>query len=312
MSGAFVTVTGEIEASSVRRPLPHEHLFVDFLGPTDPAYVRVDWDAAEDACTDLLVELGADGVDLLIDWTCLGVGRDIALLVAASRRSGVPVMCATGVYGDLLPPELEDATADDLTTLFVRELDEGIEGRDVCAGFVKIAVRGEAPSPHERVVHRAAARSAHVTGTAIGLHSVSGPATASVADALEEEGFDLQRLVWAHAQYGSQYDHAALAERGVVIQFDGISGLADPDVLPDPEGTVLASIEALVAAGHADRVLVSTDATVVVNPASYQYAADHRHLYRVFSGRLRGRVGGEVSDTILRLNVRRVFARSEA
>jgi len=309
MANAFVTVLGEVPGPSVLRPLPHEHLFVDFLGPHDPGYMRVDRNAVEDACTERLHDLAKDGADLLIDWTCLGVGRDVPLLAAVSQRSGVPIMCATGIYGDLIPPALAGSSVDELAALFERELAEGIDGGTGRAGFVKIAVRGDAPSALERVVHRAAARSARASGCAIGLHSISGRSTSSVADALEQEGFDLRRLVWAHAQYAMPADHAALAQRGVMIQFDGFSGLADPDVLPDPEGTVLASIQALVASGHTDRVLVSTDATVVVNPPSSQYAADHRYLYRTFADRLRELLGDDGAATILRHNVALAFAR---
>lgn len=309
MPAAFVTATGAVDAAAVSRPLPHEHLFVDFLGPGDAAYMHVDRVAAEQECAERLNELAADGVDLLVDWTCLGVGRDVDLLSGVSLRTGVPIVCATGIYGDLFPPALAGASVEELTAHFGRELAEGMDGGTVRAGFVKIAVRGDSPSALESIVHRAAARSARDAGCAIGLHCVSGRSTTAVADTLEQEGFDLRRLVWAHAQYATPAEHATLAQRGVVIQFDGISGLADPDVLPDPEGTVLFAIEALVAAGHADRVLVSTDATVVVNPPSQQYPADHHYLYRVFADRLRGRVGSEVADRILRRNVATVFAR---
>src|SRR5262245_20406371 len=40
------TVIGPLKGKDVEKALAHEHLYVDFLGPKDPAYMDVDWQDA--------------------------------------------------------------------------------------------------------------------------------------------------------------------------------------------------------------------------------------------------------------------------
>ena len=44
------TVTGPVHGSDITFAMAHEHLFVDFLGPTDPGYMDVNWSDVTAAC----------------------------------------------------------------------------------------------------------------------------------------------------------------------------------------------------------------------------------------------------------------------
>ena len=44
------TVTGPMRGADVTFAMAHEHLFVDFLGPTDPGYMDVNWSQVTAAC----------------------------------------------------------------------------------------------------------------------------------------------------------------------------------------------------------------------------------------------------------------------
>ncbi|MGH2541094.1 MAG: esterase, partial [Actinomycetota bacterium] len=133
-AGVIETVTGPIGDGDFTGALAHEHLFVDFLGPADPDYTRVDWNEVRAVCLERLAEVRREGVDLLVDCTCIGIGRNVRLLSDVSSSSGIRIVCATGIYKSLRPSELVDATADELADLFVRELTQGIDDTRARAG----------------------------------------------------------------------------------------------------------------------------------------------------------------------------------
>ena len=95
------------------------------------------------------------------------------------------------------------------------------------AGFVKIGTSETRFNAQERIVHRAAAIAANETGATIGLHSPFSRPTEDVIETLLEEGFDLNRLVWAHAQLSTHEMHLKWAEQGVTLQFDAIGATRD-------------------------------------------------------------------------------------
>jgi phosphotriesterase-related protein len=304
------TVTGPVVGSKVRVALGHEHFFVDFSGPTSPAYMNVNWADVTGACVNNAAELRTLGVDLVIDWTNLGVGRNVLLLREISRRTGVKIVCATGIYKSLVPPGLAKCSVDELARHFYSELAEGIDGTSIRAGWVKAATTETGPTKAETSIHRAAARAATRAGAAIGLHSPDARAAHAVVDTLEQEGFDVSRLVWAHAQLSDTADHLAMATRGAMVQFDAIGTTEDTMFRgPTDDESMLDRIQAMVEAGFADSVLISADATVVANPAKSQYSRDNTYVVRAFAPKLRQRIGAAATRLLLRDNVIKAFHR---
>ena len=304
------TVTGPVVGSKVRSALCHEHFFVDFSGPTSPAYMDVNWADVTGACVNNANELRTLGVDLVIDWTNLGVGRNVLLLREISRRTGIKIACPTGIYKSLVPPHLAKHSVDDLARHFYSELVGGIDGTPIRAGWVKAATTENGPTKAETSIHRAAARAATQAGAAIGLHSPDARAARFVVKTLEQEGFDVSRFVWAHAQLSDTADHLAMATRGAMVQFDAI-GTAEDTMFhgPTDDESMLDRIQAMVEAGFGSSVLVSADATVVANPAKAQYARDNTYVLRVFAPKLRQRIGSAAARLLLRDNVIKTFRR---
>jgi phosphotriesterase-related protein len=289
----------------------HEHFFVDFLGPTDPGYMDVDWSDVAATCSSSAAALRSQGVDLFIDWTNMGVGRNALLLRDISRRTGINVVCATGIYKNLVPPQLSRSSIEDIAAHFYRELTLGIDGTPVRAGWIKIASSSDGPTKAETRIHRAAALAGKKAGATISLHSPFADATKAVARTLADEDFDLRRFVWGHAQPSPVEDHIAMAKRGAMIQYDAISGHG-PDPFfhgPTDDASMLDRIEAMVKAGFGDRVLLATDASVFVNPAVYQYDRDNRYTFGAFEPKLEERIGKAATRAVLRDNVLRAFRR---
>jgi len=301
-AGVIQTVTGPIAPDGFASALAHEHLFVDFLGPDDPAHGRVDWDDVRAGCLGRLAEVRRDGVDLLVDCTTIGIGRDERFLLDMSRASGIRIVCATGIYKSMRPAELRDASPEALAELFARELTAGIGESGVRAGFIKLATTETGPTQDETVVHRAGAMAAVATGAAVVLHSPQADVAATVLRTLEREGFDPSRLVWAHAQGSTPEENLALATHGVTVSLDAIGTSDDEDMLT--------RIERLVDAGFRDRVVVSSDSSMVVHPARLAYERNITYLHRIFAPKVAARLGTEVRQILTRDNVARAFARS--
>ena len=295
------TVTGPIGVDGFTDALAHEHVFVDFLGPDHPEYCRVDWREVRTVCLERLTQVRRAGVDLLVDCTGIGIGRNVALLRDVSSSSAIRIVCATGIYKSLRPPALEDATIEDLADLFVRELTIGVEGTDVRAGFIKLATTDAGPTFEETLIHRAGAMAAVTTGSAIVLHSLRHEAAGVVLETLEREGFDPTRLVWAHAQESPLQENLELASRGVTISLDAI-GTSDDDEM-------LERIEHLVRMGTGERVVISSDTSLVVHPVELAYERDIGYFHGTFGSKVQERFGREVREALTRDNVFRAFGR---
>ena len=304
------TVTGPVRGSEITLAMAHEHLFVDFLGPTDPAYMDVNWSDVTAACVASVNVLRGQGVDLLVDWTNLGVGRAVLLLRDVSRRTGMKILSPTGIYKSLYPPEFEDMTTDEIAGRFYRELTAGVDGTPIRADWIKIATTESGPTRKDTKIHRAAARAAKRAGSTISAHTPFTDATLAVVKTLTKEGFNLRRFVWGHAQPSPVEDHIQLARRGAMVEYDAIS--TDEDTFfhgPTDDESMLDRIEAMVDAGFGDRVMVTTDASVFVNPSMFQYDRHNEYLYATFAPKLRARLGDDAANTILRDNVIYAFRR---
>ncbi len=293
------TVTGPIEVDAVQLALPHEHVFVDLLGPAHPGYRRVDRVEVSGACTERLAELRRLGVDLLVDVTPIGIGRNVDLLREVSEATGVRIVCATGIYKGFVPPEWADASPQELAEVFIGDLTAGIDGTDAKAGVIKLATTESGATPRETDVHRAGAIAAVATGTAIVLHSPHAEVTRAVVSVLESEDFDPARLTWAHAHDSSLEENLELAALGVTISLDAIGERDDVEMLD--------RVERLTEAGHGDRVLVSTDTSVWVNPPEMAYERSIEHLLGTFLPAVETRLGAEVRARLVRDNVVRML-----
>ena len=306
------TVTGPVKGADIEKAMAHEHLFVDFHGPTAAEYMDVDWSAALGASVTSALELRGQGVNLMVEWTNLGVGRNILLLRHVSRETGMNIICPTGIYKSLAPPAMVDLPVSRVAEYFMRELTMGIDGTSIRAGFIKIAVSSDALAETETPFHQAAAIAAKETGATIAMHCPHASVANEVVATLAAEGFKLDRFVWGHSQPSSNQDHLAMVGRGATVQFDAISADSDPFFNgPTDDESMLARIENVVQAGHPDQVIVSADASVYVHPPVWQYDRDNTYVYRYFEAKLVERLGEEMAGHVLRDNVIRAFRRGD-
>lgn len=252
----FATTEGPVVAEGLGIILPHEHIFTDLRGPTTRGYGEADTADVVRVMAPLLEEARQKGVGVLIECSSIGVGRNVSILSQVSQESGLPVVVPTGVYGraNFAPQEHRNMSEDELTTLFINEIREGIEGTGIKAGFIKIATGNGPMTALEEKFLRAAGRAASETGAAIASHTPIGSKASRQADILESISPSI-RFIWVHAQNESNRSlHRQLAGRGVFIELDSLGWN------PGQDSTFIAAIKELLAAGYGEQILLSHDA----------------------------------------------------
>ncbi len=91
-----------------------------------------------DRCVDALARAADAGIDSIIDLTPFDLGRQVWLFEAVAERSPLNIVCATGVYR-WVPPIYWGLSEDELASLWISEIEDGIEGTGIRPGFIKLA-----------------------------------------------------------------------------------------------------------------------------------------------------------------------------
>ena len=261
------TVTGPVDAAELGTTLVHEHLvardegvLAQFpqLGTTAGDPVRaVPNDGAEQVAAECATAVLDRGVRTICDPTALFLGRDVGLMRRVSEATGLQVVPATGIYTyDHLPVALATRDADQIADLFVHDIEQGMQGTDARAAFIKCAADEPGMTENIEKVHRAAARASVRTGAPIMAHSRplsdTGPQQIAI---FEEEGVDLGRVQIAHTGDSADLDYIErVLEKGVYI---GLDRFGLEMYLPFDQRITTAL--ALLERGYADRMFLSAD-----------------------------------------------------
>ncbi len=267
------TVTGAIDASELGTTLIHEHLrtqdeAVHAQWPSAHAAGGIperdigpgeDYDAAVEAAQ-AAVELG---VKTIGEPTAMFLGRDVNFMRRVAEETGLQVVPCTGIYTyDHLPQFFLSRTPEQIADMFVADIEEGIQGTDIKAAFIKCAA--DEPGVNENVekVHRAAAKAHARTGVPIMAHSrpLSDTAPRQI-EIFEEEGVDLSRVQIAHCGDSPDADYVeSLIEKGVWVGLDRY-GLEMYLPYDQRQAVTLALLER----GYADRVFLSADSCATID-----------------------------------------------
>jgi phosphotriesterase-related protein len=259
------TVLGPVEANDLGSTLMHEHVFV--LSP-EIEKTAAEWDegAARDTAVQRLGELKARGIDTIVDLTVIGLGRNMArMLAVAERVPEINIVPATGVYTyndvpmyfHFQGPGTILGGPEPMTELFVREIRQGIGETGVRAAILKCATDRPGITPGVERVLRAVAQAHRETGTPITTHTPTPPQPWGLEQQriFEEEGVDLTQVVIGHS--GGTLDaeyHQAVMAKGSYLGFDhfgiGTFSLAER----------VESVRLLCELGYADRIVLSHDA----------------------------------------------------
>ncbi len=140
------------------------------------------------------------GVKSIFDPTAMFGGRDVHFMKRVADETGVRILACTGIYSyDYLPHYFENRDVDAMADHFVTDIEQGIQGTDIRAAFLKCAADAAGVTEHVEKIHRAVARASIKTGAPIMAHSMPAVGTGPrQVEIFLEEGVDPASIQIAH------------------------------------------------------------------------------------------------------------------
>ncbi len=268
------TVLGPIDTNDLGFTLMHEHVLVAFAGVYQDYPDLLGADPLDRAVNELK-KAREGGIETIVDATTTDLGRDIEMIAEASRRSGLNIIAVSGWWLDF-PRFFAGASVEQLTEVFVREVEEGIAGTGIKPGILKAASDYGPVTPQAQVVLRAVGRAHLRTGLPIMLHSYSpGQVGRQQLAILQEEGVDPQRVKLDHSNDTTDVEYLTwILEQGCYLGLDRYPGM-----IPSPRARTN-TMKALIDAGWADRLCPSHDRSAIsfIGP-SWQQMEEERRRY---------------------------------
>ena len=266
------TVLGPVPADDLGVVSVHERLLSVLPGAQFAHDITIDRADVFERLERRLIDFREAGGGTLVDATGMFHGRDLRLYEALSRATGVHVVASTGqgpeelLGGYFLTPQTNPPTpwpADRFADLFAGEVTEGmvvprVERRGAAGLVATAATRGGMTATDESLC-RGAARAALRTGVPVSVR-FGADAEADLQVVLDE-GLPADRVVVGGLDRADAVDagaHLAVAERGAFVALDHV-GSEGGEHVTDKERVAL--VLQLVAAGHAERILLSCSAT---------------------------------------------------
>ena len=287
------TVLGPVPAHELGVVSVHESLLSVIPG-AQYAY-DIPFDRAEifDVLSRKLTAYRMAGGGTIVDSTGMFHGRDVRLYEALSRSTGVHVVASTGMGpeenlgGYFLTPQTDPPTpwpAERFADLFAREVTEGmvvprVERRGA-AGLVATAATRAGMTPTDESLFRGAARAARTSGVPVSIRY--GAEALEDLHVLLDEGLPADRVVVGdldRAEAVAAGWPAAVAELGAYVAIDHVGLDDDEDVVRDGDRATL--VAELIAGGHGDRVLLSSNA-IGVAKGQAAYELPFAHLLTAF------------------------------
>lgn len=267
------TVTGPIDAGELGTTLIHEHLIArdeatHIQWPSAPA-LKIEPPHRVEAGGEYEVAVGEAraavelGVKTICDPSAMLLGRDVRFQRGVAEETGLQVVPCTGIYTyDHLPPFFVSRTPDQIADLFVSDIEDGIQGTEIKAAFIKCAADEPGVTENIEKIHRAAARASLRTGVPIMAHS--RPASNTGPRQIEifaEEGVELSKVQLAHTGDTDDLDYIeGVLEKGVWIGLDryGLEMFL-------PYENRQRTTQALLERGYADRIFLSADSCATID-----------------------------------------------
>ncbi|SDG20197.1 phosphotriesterase-related protein [Sinosporangium album] len=254
------TVAGPVPASGINGTvLPHEHLRVDLRWgvrvESDPAR----WLDEEQAVTDELRTLrDTQNLGLVVEQTCLGMGRDAISLTRVAAASHVAVVAATGLFTEPFTGEMcKTSDIGALTDHLLTEIFSGLDGTNVIPGVIgKVGTWGAEPTPAEERALIAAARASRTTGLPV---SACGGGGFTVLEILLGEDLPGRRIAVA----------VTGPDPAVLRKIAGTGAYITLNTLDLPLDHAVRIACTLMDEGHTDRLLVSTGLSRVAQLRKY-------------------------------------------
>lgn len=309
------TVLGDIAPDELGITYAHEHLVIAGGRPVQmfPDFLLADVDRAVAE----LEPAQALGLRSVVEAMPADCGRDVTLLAAISRRSGVHVVAPTGLHHERYYHDRHWSVrldAEAIAGLFLADIVEGIDAHDYAgpvvartehrAGVIKVAGSMDAPSGRDRPIFEAAAIAQRRTGCPILTHCEAGTGALEQVALLTSHGASAGHIVLSHVdKVVDRGYHREIAASGAVVEYD--QGFRWGDA---PNGT-LQLLEWAAEDGALDRITLGLDAARQGYWAQYGGTPGWAFLLGSFADEMRARgLGDDVQRRLFVDNPAAAFA----
>ena len=279
------TVLGPVSADDLGVVAVHEALLSVVPGAEYAFDVTMDRVEIFETLARKLTDFREQGGATIVDSTGMFHGRDVPLYEVLSRSTGVHIVASTGMGpeemlgGYFLTPQTNPPTpwpADKFADLFAQEVVEGLVvprvERRGAAGLVATAASPEGMTATEESLFRGAARTALTTGVPVSIRH--GKNAVHDLEVVLDEHLSADRVVVGgldRLDAVAAGEPLKIAGRGAFVALDHV-GLEDAAHVTDSERAGL--VLELVRAGHADRIILSSNA---IGVAKGHAAGDPTH-----------------------------------
>ena len=271
--GTIETVTGAIDAGDLGFTLIHEHLrcqdeavavqWPDRVTLSEDEPFAVQAGGEHDEAVKMAERALERNVKSIVDPTAMFLGRDVEFMRKVSEQTGLQVVPCTGIYTyDHLPPFFEHRTPEQIAEMFVADIEEGIQGTEIKAAFIKCAADEPGLTENVEKIHRAAAQASIQTGAPIMAHSAPAAGTGpKQVEVFEDEGVDLSKVQIAHCGDTDDVGYIeGLIDKGVFVGLDRF-GLE----LFLPYEPRIKTALSLLEKGHEERLFLSADSCATLD-----------------------------------------------
>jgi predicted metal-dependent phosphotriesterase family hydrolase len=226
------TVLGDISPDVMGLTYSHEHIIIDESYPTlgNPLFLLNDVEKVAEE----LQRFYAAGGRTMVDTMPADCGRNVRKLAEVSRRTGVHIIAPTGIHLEqyYLPNHWRYSyTEEQITRLFVADVQEGIDAHDYNgpyvqrtphkAGMVKLATGDEKITAHQEKIFHAVVNTHQETGVPILTHTNFGKHALDQVNLFAKLGADLNHVVLSHVdRYQDISYNRELLQTGVKVEYD--------------------------------------------------------------------------------------------
>lgn len=288
------TVLGKINKHDVKSVLSHEHIccYYEFLYQmSHDKYI--DKKEVEEVSVSYLKYLKEKyGLNLFVDCTPPDIGRDVELLKSVSEKSGVHIVCSTGLYYTY-NPIISKMKAEDIAKYYVSD------AKKINAGVIKAAVEDEEISDFNKKLLVSSALAHSELGLPIILHTnAKNKNGLKATEILLENGVKPQRLTVGHLSGTDDIEYILkILSFGCYVALDRLYN--------DPSKNYVSNkiriIESLCDEGYSDKILLSHD-SMFFNGFREEPKVNPRPGFEYVYENILPRLDEKTADTIMRKN----------
>lgn len=247
------TVLGDINKNELGKTMCHEHFIINLDKVRHDGISMIE--TVDEVCPE--IEMMMDlGVEAAIEVTTIDLDRDVLKLKEICEKTGLKMVCSTGYYLSQFHPEwLDKATVEEIAEVYIKDLQEGIDGTDIKAGIIaEIASSPKEFVGHEKKILQAAGLAASKVGCAVSTHTGRFTAIETI-ETLLSYGMNPDKIILGHQDLidDSEY-HLSLLKYGINIAFDTCGKV---NYMKDEIRA--ANMMKIIRAGYGDHIMVSDD-----------------------------------------------------